>query len=149
MPLVKEIIKFTIESLVFQNRLLNGAHSIWDIKLPWYHLNLIQAFDPIWQWYLLNKVTIVTNYLLFFVKFLVTILTFFKNLMIFWQFYNSVSSIFIFFLNLRESSTRIKSKLEQIIQNWNKNYRTVIPLYAIPNSSHHNYNAVPHRQEFQ
>ena len=35
MPLVKEIIKFPIESLVFQNRLLNGAHSIRDIKLPW------------------------------------------------------------------------------------------------------------------
>ena len=31
-PLVKEIITFAIESLVFQKRLLKGAHSIWDIK---------------------------------------------------------------------------------------------------------------------
>ena len=48
-----------------------------------YHLNLIQALDPIWQWYLLNKVTIITNCILLLVKILVTILTFFENLMIF------------------------------------------------------------------
>ena len=28
--------KFAIESLIFQGRLLNGAHSISDIKLPWF-----------------------------------------------------------------------------------------------------------------
>ena len=33
--LIKENVNFTIESLVFPNRLLNGAHSISDIKLPW------------------------------------------------------------------------------------------------------------------
>ena len=32
----KTTVKFVIESLVFQNRLLNAAHSTWDIKLPWY-----------------------------------------------------------------------------------------------------------------
>ena len=36
-PLVKEIINFAIQSLVFQSRLLNGAHSISDIKLPCYN----------------------------------------------------------------------------------------------------------------
>ena len=34
-PVVIEIVIFPIESLVFQKRLLNGAHSISDIKLPW------------------------------------------------------------------------------------------------------------------
>ena len=33
MPLVIGIVNFTIESLVFQNRLLNGTHSIIDINL--------------------------------------------------------------------------------------------------------------------
>ena len=37
MLLVKEIVKFAIEWLVFQNGLLNGAHSIWYIKLPWFY----------------------------------------------------------------------------------------------------------------
>ena len=32
-PLAKEIVKFAFESLVFQNKLLNGAHSIWDVEL--------------------------------------------------------------------------------------------------------------------
>ena len=32
----KRTVKFVIESLVFQNRLLNAAHSIWDIKISWY-----------------------------------------------------------------------------------------------------------------
>ena len=32
---VIETFNFTIESLVFQNRNLNAAHSISDIKLPW------------------------------------------------------------------------------------------------------------------
>ena len=44
MPLVKEIIKFAIESLVFQNRLLNGAHSIWDIKFPWHPCRLFYIY---------------------------------------------------------------------------------------------------------
>ena len=29
-PFVKGIVNFAIESLVFQNKLLNSAHSIWD-----------------------------------------------------------------------------------------------------------------------
>ena len=33
--LIAEIINFTIASLSFQNRLLNGTHSISDIKFPW------------------------------------------------------------------------------------------------------------------
>ena len=33
MPLVLGIVNFAIESLVFQNRLLNGTHSIIDINL--------------------------------------------------------------------------------------------------------------------
>ena len=33
-PLVTETINFTIDSLASQNRYLNGAHSISDIKLP-------------------------------------------------------------------------------------------------------------------
>ena len=45
MPLVQEIIKFTIEPLVFQNRPLNGAHSIWDIKLPWKNQTIIRDFN--------------------------------------------------------------------------------------------------------
>ena len=37
--LVTETSNFTFESLVLQNRLLNDAHSISDVKLPWfYHL---------------------------------------------------------------------------------------------------------------
>ena len=35
-PFVKEIVNLAIDSSVFQNRLLKGAHSIWDIKLPWF-----------------------------------------------------------------------------------------------------------------
>ena len=42
MPLVKEIVKFAIGSLVFQNSLLNAAYSISDIKLLWYDLVLIK-----------------------------------------------------------------------------------------------------------
>ena len=34
-PLVIETINFTTESLGFQNRHLNGAHSFSDIKPPW------------------------------------------------------------------------------------------------------------------
>ena len=37
-PLVIEIINFAIKSLVFQNRFLNGACFILDIKLLWKHL---------------------------------------------------------------------------------------------------------------
>ena len=35
-PLAIETINFTTESLAFQDRHLNGAHSISDLKLPWY-----------------------------------------------------------------------------------------------------------------
>ena len=35
MRLVKGIVKFAVESLVFRNRLVNGTHSILNIKLPW------------------------------------------------------------------------------------------------------------------
>ena len=35
-PLVIETINFTTESLTIQNRHLNGAHSISDIKIPWF-----------------------------------------------------------------------------------------------------------------
>ena len=99
----------TLESLsnpmiFITNYLMNAIASILQKNLFFicgrnikYHLNLIQALDPIWQWYLLNKVTIITNCILLLVKILVTILTFFENLMIFWKFYNSASSIFIFF----------------------------------------------------
>ena len=38
-PLVIEIINFKIESLAFQNRQLNRAHSISDIKRPWLNMN--------------------------------------------------------------------------------------------------------------
>lgn len=34
-PLVTKEINVTIESLVFQNKHLNGAYFISDIKLPW------------------------------------------------------------------------------------------------------------------
>ena len=37
-PLVKEIVKFAIETLKFQNSLFDGVHSIWDIKLPWAYI---------------------------------------------------------------------------------------------------------------
>ena len=33
-PFIIKIVDFALESLVFQNRPLNGAHSISDIKLP-------------------------------------------------------------------------------------------------------------------
>ena len=37
MLLVIGIVNFAIESLVFQNRLLNGTHSILDIRRPGYN----------------------------------------------------------------------------------------------------------------
>ena len=40
-----EIIKFTIESLAFQNRHLNGAHSISDIKLLFYYFILSKPIN--------------------------------------------------------------------------------------------------------
>ena len=39
--LIMEIIHFTIESIAFLDTHLNGAHSISDIKLPWYFPNLL------------------------------------------------------------------------------------------------------------
>ena len=39
-PLVVETINFTIESLAFQDRHLNGALSIWDIKRAWLSIKL-------------------------------------------------------------------------------------------------------------
>ena len=39
-PLVVETINFTIESLAFQDRQLNGALSIWDIKRSWLSIKL-------------------------------------------------------------------------------------------------------------
>ena len=39
-PLVIETIKFTIESLAFQKRRLNGAHSISDTKVPCFYQKL-------------------------------------------------------------------------------------------------------------
>ena len=36
-----------MESLVFQNRLLNSAHSIWVIKLPWSYSDHFQWFNHV------------------------------------------------------------------------------------------------------
>ena len=40
-PPVIGTVNFAIESIVFENRLLNGAHSISDTKVPWFNFDFV------------------------------------------------------------------------------------------------------------
>ena len=44
-----ETINFAMESLVFQKRLSNGAHSISDIKLPCYYKQFLRLYIGFFQ----------------------------------------------------------------------------------------------------